>query len=94
MDSQIELITKDLGKYTSLDTVANLEGGKILIDSLVQDITNTTSALAYGHKDKTHIELVSLCSGLAANLTLLKALTRAEKNKEGAKEALEAALKE
>lgn len=92
--SQIEIIQKDLKKYTSLDAIASQEGGRLLTDSLIKDIVSIMDTLAVSYRNLKLEDFMALCATMGVNLTLLRTLTRSEKNKEGAKKALEAALKE
>lgn len=87
-------IEKDLGTYISLETLADSEGGKILVDNLAKDIIGLTESLGIKYKTATHAELMGLCADLESKTTILRLITRAKKNKELAQDALKEALME
>ena len=90
---QQELIEKDVDDFAALAAVAKTDGGKILVQTLMADVVGAVERLT-NYKGKTLDELISICADLNANLSLVRTLTRAEKNKKLAQEALEEALQE
>lgn len=87
-------IQEDVSLYKSLDALAHSDGGKILIDSLGKDVVNSVDNLTAKYKEASHIELISIIAKLQSDLSLLRVLTRAEKNKEQAQEELKKLLEE
>jgi hypothetical protein len=90
---QQELIEKDVDDFSALAAVAKSDGGKILVQTLMTDVVGAVERLT-NYKGKTLDELISICADLNANLSLVRTLTRAEKNKKLAQEALQEALQE
>lgn len=90
---QQELIEKDVDDFAALAAVAKSDGGKILVQTLMTDVVGAVERLT-NYKGKTLDELISICADLNANLSLVRTLTRAEKNKKLAQEALQEALQE
>lgn len=70
----------DLDTYTALKTFAGSEGGKVLIENLLKDVTNTVGILENQYKTLSHIELIAHCAALGEKLSLVRTLTRADKN--------------
>lgn len=92
--TQLELIRKDLDRYTDLDTLARSKGGELLIGALTSDILASISRLSSGARTLTETELRALALSMSANMDLLHTLTRAEKNKDLARERLSEAVQE
>jgi hypothetical protein len=84
----------DLDVYHALKTVAESDGGKILIDNLTTDVVRTIGVLEGQYKTLTHIELIAHCALLAERLSLLRTLTRAKTNLEDLKKLLKDTLSE
>ena len=82
----VEEVSEDIAKYKSISSLCNLDGGKILIDSLESDVRSSIENIISGYKKLNHIEIIALVAKLEANLNLLKVLTRADKNLEFAQE--------
>lgn len=87
-------IADDVQKYAAISSVANQEGGRILIGALIEDVITGVESAAYGYSTKTHAELMAVCAGLKANLDLMRILVRSHRNKDDARAALAEALKE
>lgn len=89
MNKEIE---DDISKYAKLESLANNEGGKLLIDSSEKDIINSIDTIIGKYKEASHIELIAIIARLEARLSLLRTLTNAGKNKKLAKQELERLL--
>lgn len=86
---QKEEYEQEARKYSSLEALANTEGGKILIQGLQKDITAAIDVLAIKYKTASEIELRSACANLAVNLAVLRTMTNAKQNKKIYLEELE-----
>ena len=84
-----ESILADVENFAALEALGNSEGGKILVESLLSDALNDIESLTGGYKKLSHIELLSLCASLEKSLDTVRAIKRASKNKNMAKDALE-----
>lgn len=87
-------IIEDLETYASLDSLANSEGGKVLIKTLTDDVFATIDTLCITYKKASQAELQALCAVLQVNLDLLRAIRNAPKNKALARIALDEQLGE
>lgn len=65
-------------KFLALNLLAETDGGKIVITSLLSDITRSIEALSTEYRTASHFDLVRHCSDLNSRLSLYRALTRAE----------------
>ena len=79
-------IEKDLAKYSSLASLKDSEGGKILIEALEKDCMSTIDELRLKCRELSHIEMIGLCLKLNEKLNLLRTLNNSEKNRELVKE--------
>lgn len=79
----------EIRKHNALQALPNLEGGKILVETLKKDITDVINEICLKHKTATHIELVTICVKLNERLNILKMITGAKKRKKAAQEELE-----
>ena len=77
---QNKLNQKEHERFLALNLLAETDGGKIVIASLLKDITMSVERLASDYRTATHFELVRHCSDLNSRLSLYRALTRAEEN--------------
>ena len=94
MSEESKIIKKDIVGYAEMEAVANSAGGKRLIKSLLSDINGSIEGICHGYREMPHFELISLSARLSERLALLRVLTRAKKNKNSAKDALSALLKD
>ena len=91
-DPAIKSIADDLDKITAISALNNMEGGKILVDSLIKDIVSSVHTLMASHKDLTLQEFVILSAEMKTKLDLAKALINSDKKKEYLNELLEQSL--
>jgi len=75
-----DLIMKDLDKYADLDLLANSKGGKVLIEYLQDSFVTALEELLTKYKTETN--LIPLIAIIDEKLNLMRALSRAETNKE------------
>jgi len=94
IDNITEEQQQDLDVYNALKTVADSDGGEILIKNLLSDVVNTIGTLEKQYKTLTHIEMIAYCASLSEKLSLLRSLTRASKNFSDLKKLLEDTLSE
>lgn len=81
-DTRIVEMGSELDNFIGLDALSISDGGKLLIGSLKKDIITTIETLASGYKELTQTQFIGHCAGLKERLDILRALTRARKNKE------------
>jgi len=81
-------IKEDLRKYASIDSLADSDGGKLLTDGLLQDISSAIDYLVSQYKECGHTEIITAIARLEAKLDLYRVISRAKTNKELAAEAL------
>jgi hypothetical protein len=87
-------IVQDLGKAKALSSLADSEGGKLLIDTLKSELVSGIDSLVIAYKSASHSELIAICANLKARLDLLRSLTRAKEAKEVLENILADALKD
>lgn len=84
-------------KTHALDVMAQTEGARVLVDTLVSDVITSISNLTSNYKRLPEMELRSICAEMSANLAIILAITRAKGNRkaleDNLKEILEDALK-
>lgn len=83
-------IKNDLEKAAALDAMATSEGGKILVEGLIQDALSSIETLCAKYATMTQQEFVAECSDLKKNLDLARAIKRSK----AAKEELDKLFKE
>lgn len=77
MPSELDLSARD--KHLALKLLAESDGGKVITDALLADISSTIERLSSEYRTGSHFDLVRLCADLNSRLSLYRALTRAEK---------------
>lgn len=79
---------EDIDTFNALKTLAQSDGGKILIETLTTDIVSVIGTLETQYKILSHTELIGYCASLSERLALLRTLTRANKNLEDLKKLI------
>ena len=92
LDPAIQSIADDLDKVTAISALNNMEGGKILVASLLADIVSSIDTMCAKHKDLTMQEFVSLSVDMKTKINMARLLTRAENNKDYLSDLLDEAL--
>lgn len=87
-------LKKQKKTYQSLNSLYNTDGGKILVDSLIKDVTDSVEYLSNQYRGMDVHEFQSKCAELNAKLTLARTLTRAKRNETVVDEAIEETLKQ
>ncbi len=87
-----EEIKKDIEQVEDIVVLADSKGGKKLLDSLTEDITNTLNKLCDSFGSMSDKELVSHLSFIKANLDLARVISKAKSNKKYLEELLTEAL--
>lgn len=85
---------QDLGKISSIKVLADSEGGKILVGSLVTDIVGTVDTLCARYQKLTLQEFVALSADMKSKIDLVRVITRAPKNKKSLEGLIEDTIKE
>jgi hypothetical protein len=75
-------IEKDLHKYSSLASLKDSEGGKVLIEALEKDCMSCIDELRIKCRELPHIELIAICIKLNEKLNILRTLNNSEKNRD------------
>lgn len=91
---EIVQVEKDLEQFVSLDSIAQSEGGKLLVDRFSRDILGAMERLSMGYGKFTLQEFMAIGAEVREKLTMVRILTRAHKNREAAKERLEELIKQ
>ena len=73
-----EELSDEVGKYISLKTLHDSEGGQMLIEGLVKDIIDGIDILCTQSASLTHIEMVALASRIKERRDILLTLTNAK----------------
>lgn len=84
-----KLVAADADRYAAIYAVSTSEGGKILIESLKQDVIAAVDKLCNGYTTMSEIELRATCATLSVNRSLIQSLTRSKDNLDGASDALD-----
>ncbi|MCG3219606.1 MAG: hypothetical protein KAR35_11380 [Candidatus Heimdallarchaeota archaeon] len=82
-------IQDDISRFRSIETMANSNGGKIILKEIKSDVVSTIDQLSTRYGELTHIELIALCAGLKEKLTMMRVMKNAKENKAMAIEALD-----
>jgi len=83
----------DLKKYTALQALSNSEGGKILMDACLKDISSCIDSIAYSSGVQTLETYIQLACTIKEKLGLYRTLKNAEENVNLTKIAIEESLK-
>lgn len=87
-------VQSDIDTFNHLAILADSDGGKIIVAGLKQDVVNGVEVLISKYKTASEIDLRSTIAKLQSDLSLLRVLTRADKNKKMAQAELEKMLAE
>jgi hypothetical protein len=90
---ELEDQADQLDKMHALDVMAQTEGARVLVDSLVSDCITAINALANRYKTMPEMEMRAYCAELSVNLALMLSITRSKMNRKALEEALAEALK-
>jgi hypothetical protein len=91
---EVLALADELDEKHALAAVADSDGGKLLLNTLLIEVRDVVDKLVGTYKAGTHTDLVVLCARLDSNLAIYRALKRAPKNKKILDEALKDALSE
>ena len=90
--TQIREAAEDADKYHALKTVFDQEGGQVLVDTLIAEVTHCVDLLD-NYADMNRDQIVSIVAAMVAAKNLARSLTRAEENLTYADELLDEALR-
>jgi len=93
-DPAIEEMLEELDTFTSLEILANSDGGKILTKALTKDIIATMETLAVKYPELTIQQFIAYSAKVKEKLDILRTLTRANKQKQIISEEIEKLLEE
>lgn len=91
--AEVKAVKKDLGDYMAVEGLAQTEGGKVLVNSLVDSICSNVESILSLVKSP-ELELRCAVMKLASNLNMYRILKRAPENARLAKEELSKLLEE
>lgn len=80
---------KELEDLEKIKELSESQGGMYLKDTCREVVINTVDILSNTYQEKTHIELLSLCAKLSANLGLYRLLSNTTEQIEAIKKILE-----
>jgi hypothetical protein len=78
-----------LDKYHDLKALADIPGGKILVEALLTDSVSKVDTLMSQYQSLSHIEMIALCASIKEKMDIVRALTRAESNLKELSDALQ-----
>ena len=81
LQQEIDDTKKELGDAAALDSVANTQGGKKLVEGFVADIIGHVETLCAKHKTLTHLEFITICIDMKNKYDVVKALRNAKNNR-------------
>ena len=91
---EIKLIRDELERVSSISSLSEMKGGKMLIEKLIKEILGSVDTLCLKYKTLTIQEFVGICADMNVKLDLLKTFKKATKSKKIAQEDLKKALEE
>lgn len=74
-------IQKELEIYTLLGSIYDSNAGKLLIETLAKQITQTINVLAMGYTTLSHIQLIAHCASIKSDMDMIKLLSSSNENK-------------
>lgn len=80
---------KELENLEKLKELSESQGGLYLKENCKDIVMNTVETLSNAYHEKSHLELISLCAKLSANLAIYKLLSNTEEQIEAIKQVLE-----
>lgn len=83
-----------MDQYHALKVLADSEGGEILIEQLTKEIVQVVDTLAGGYRDMSLQEFIAHAARISTNLNMVRSLSRAAENYEGALDTLENMLRQ
>lgn len=78
--SEVQDMIEDSNRLHSLKVVLDQEGGRMLVEALMEDVMGALNHVTSGYKTLNHAELMAQCATLKANLDLVSTLKRASLN--------------
>jgi len=95
MEKSNESLKKDKDFYHDLKALGDTEGGKILINGLVQDALNAMHWLSNSYENPgiNDLDIRSKCARLQVSLSMLGTLKNAKTNEEDIDKLIEEALR-
>lgn len=91
-EEEVEIISDELDKFSSLEALYLSKGGEMLFKSIMADVCSCVDTLSIRYNSLTHLEFISLCAELKTKLDLARVMKKSTKNKEQATKDLENAL--
>lgn len=91
--NEAEEIKDNLGSSIALQSLHDSEGGRILIDGLVNDILGAVDILGATVTSATHAEMIALICKMKERIDLVRVLTSSKANKEVYEDLLAEVLK-
>lgn len=90
----VKTMADDRDEAASLEAVALSNGGKVLVKGLTKDIIRGIERVAAMYQQLSHVEFIGLGAEMKSNIDMLRALTRAGKNKQYITDEIERLLGE
>lgn len=92
LNPEQEIIANELEKASSLDAVAQSEGGQLLVKALLQDIVGCVDMLGSSYKTLSQQEFIGVCADMKTKLDMARVLVRAKKSVDVLTDELKIAL--
>lgn len=89
---ELKRASDTLSKVSAISAIANMEGGKILVSSLLKDVVGVISTLRIKYKELTLQELMGLCASLDEKLNVAEVISGSNKTKDALAQELDEAL--
>lgn len=88
LSDEQKMIQEDIEKFAKLDSLANSDGGKLLIEHLRKNVLSALEMVLLGYKDMPEMELRSCIARANERLIILQTLTQSYGNKKQAEKEL------
>lgn len=82
-------IADDLDKVAAISALADMEGGKVLVKSLIKDVMVDLDRISNGFKTLTNQEFIGIGASLKTNMEMIRVLSKAKENKKFLEDLLE-----
>lgn len=93
-DPNANIVADDLDAVAAISVLVDIEGGKLLVKSLLKDVIGAMEELGAKYRTLTVQEFIGICADMQSKLDLARVLARSKKNKEYLEAELERMLKE
>lgn len=93
-NDEIEDVKEDLKKALAVKSIKDTDGGKMLLKSLMQDISTSITMITLGYESMPHTRFIGEAALLKANIDLYRAISNSDDNIQFLENLLAEALSE